>query len=374
MKGFVITVLLLVLFSSVSVIIGIFVVPRGKVWLEKHNFIESEEKDSDSVTIKKGVRTVVTEKNWITDVVESAKKGVVSVAISEATLDPESGSVQSTSNIGTGFIIDDSGLVLTNQHVVSDSRATYVVVTYDGVEHEVIDIARDDVNDLAILKISGTEGLESLSLGDSNALQPGQFVVAIGTPLGDLSGTVTSGIISGLGRSVTASSGGFWSTQRQYENVIQTDAAINPGNSGGPLLDVDGSVIGINFATTAGADNISFALPINQAKERIAQYRQFGKFIKPYLGVEYQLISQAEAMFYNNVVPGAFIKKVVGGSPAAKGGIEKGDIITKIGEDSVRSAFSSLIQKHKVGDTVTFSIWRDGELIEKHVTLEEAPN
>jgi S1-C subfamily serine protease len=355
---------------TLALVISLVVVPRIETWLTDHNFIEGDGNGNGGTDTTR--RTVVAEENWVIDVVNEARRGVVSIAIAEATLDPESGSVQNTSNIGTGFVIDDSGLVLTNQHVVSDAQATYVVITYDGKEHEVLDVAQDDVNDLAILQISNTDDLEALPLGDSSTLKAGQYVVAIGTPLGDLPGTVTSGIISALGRSVTASSGGFWGTQRGYEDVIQTDAAINPGNSGGPLLDADGSVIGINFATTSGADNISFAIPINQAKDRIAQYQQFGKFIKPYLGVEYQLISEYEAMYYRDVVAGAFVKRVVDDSPAAKAGIQNGDIITKIGDDVVISSFTALIQKHDVGDQVDITIWRNGETSVKEVTLEEA--
>lgn len=369
--GIVVAVLVsITVIFGLSILIGVSVVPEVPGWLADLGILElsEEEKNGTSVT---GTREVVTETNWVIDVVEQSKTGVVSIAISEVSLDPNLGTVADSANIGTGFVIDDSGLILTNQHVVSDQSADYIVVGWDGEEHEVIEVARDDVNDLAILKVEG-DGLEALPLGDSSALKVGQMVVAIGTPLGDLPGTVTMGIVSGLGRSVTASSGGFWGTTRTYENVIQTDAAVNPGNSGGPLLDVAGNVIGINFATTSGADNISFAIPIDMAKARIDEYNAYGKFIKPYLGVEYQLISKADAMFYRNVVPGALVKRVVPGSPADKAGIEPADIITKIDDTAVVTSFSNIIQGYQVGDEVELEIWRDSEFTTVTAVLEEA--
>jgi S1-C subfamily serine protease len=260
---------------------------------------------------------------------------------------------------------------MTNQHVVSSVGEDYVVVTSDGKEYPVEEISRDDVNDLAILTID-TDDLKALSLGDSDNLQVGQFVVAIGTPLGDYPGSVTTGVISGMGRSVTASSSFFGGSSRRYENVIQTDAAVNPGNSGGPLLDSEGNVIGINFATTSGADNISFAIPINSVKDKIAEYKEFGKFIKPYLGVEYQLISSTEALFYSDIRPGALVTSVVDGSPAQEAGVKRADIITEINGESVTSSFSAMIQEYEVGNTIELTIWRSGETMTLEATLVAA--
>lgn len=365
--GCAVVVIVLIVIVTISTVLGVYVVPPARDWLVEHNFIEATDEDGE-VT---GIREVIVEENWVTDVVETSEAGVVSIAISEINLDPELGMVEDSMNIGTGFVIDDSGLILTNQHVVSNPDDEYIVITSDGGEHVVTEIARDDVNDLAILKVEGN-GLEALPLGESATLEPGQFVVAIGTPLGDLPGTVTTGVISGLGRTVTASSGGFWGTSRTYEDVIQTDAAVNPGNSGGPLLDSNGAVIGINFATTSGADNISFAIPIDRAKVKIEEYKTYGKFIKPYLGVEYQLISRAEAMFYQNVVPGALVKRVVAESPAEKAGIERGDIITKLDGETIVASFSTLIQRYEVGDEIELEVWRDGEFLTLTAVLEEA--
>jgi serine protease Do len=243
-------------------------------------------------------------------------------------------------------------------------------VTSQGKRYEVQDIARDNVNDIAILKVDAQD-LKTLTIGDSDKLQVGQYVVAIGNPLGEFPGSVTTGIVSGLGRSITASSKG---TAHTYENVIQTDAAINPGNSGGPLLDSRGNVVGVNFATTSGADNLSFAIPINSVTERIGEYKQYGKFIKPYLGVEYAVISPVQARFYRNVVAGAFVRNVVPGSPADNAGVKSDDIITKVDGDEVGSSLYLLIQKHDVGDKVELEIWREGDTFTREVELAEAPD
>ncbi len=352
---------------AVGIVFGILGFPYLREWLVDHEFIQVSD-DEGSTT--NGSRTILSEENWVTDVVVEAKEGVVSIAVAEVDFNSETGEIEDSVNIGTGFVIDSLGLIMTNQHVVSDVGEEYVVVTSEGSEYDVEEVSRDDVNDIAILKIS-SDGLKSLTLGDSDILEVGQFVVAIGTPLGNYPGSVTTGIISGLGRSVTASIG-FWSSSRRYENVIQTDAAINPGNSGGPLLDTEGNVIGINFATTSGADNISFAIPINNVKERIAEYKEHGKFIKPYLGVEYQLISSTEALFYSDVMPGALVTSVVDGSPADRAGVERADIITKVDDENITSSFSSMIQGFEVGDIITLTIWRSGEIIELDATLEAA--
>ena len=211
-----------------------------------------------------------------------------------------------------------------------------------------------------------------LSLGNSDNLAVGQDVVAIGTPLGEYSGSVTKGILSGLDRTVTASSSWYGGTAKTYEGVIQTDAAVNPGNSGGPLLNSQGEVIGVNFATTSNADNISFALPINIVKEKIEEYRTYGKFIQPYLGVSYEMISEFEAYYYKNIVAGAFVQSIDSEGPAYAAGIRKGDIITKFGENAVNTSLLTLIQKHKVGDKVDVEYYRTGDTKTVTVTLTEA--
>jgi serine protease Do len=317
--------------------------------------------------------TVSEEESNTINVVKNSASGVVSIAISQLSLSQSEGVVSKDSNIGTGFVADANGWIVTNQHVVSSTTATYKVVTSDGNQYDVTEIVRDDANDIAILRIDAKD-LKVLELGNSDNLVAGQDVIAIGTPLGEYAGSVTKGIISGLDRTVTASASWFGTTQKTYEGVIQTDAAVNPGNSGGPLLNSEGKVIGVNFATTSGAENISFALPINRVKEKIEEYRTYGKFIKAYMGVSYQMISEYEAIYYSNsnVVPGALVQNLDIYGPAYRAGIQKGDIITELGGEKVVSSLSLYIQKHKVGDKVEVKVSRVG--VEKifEVTLAES--
>jgi len=350
----------------ISLIIGVLV---GVIFLYKYIEIpqkQESEEDNGRVNI-----TVTEEENVIINIVKDASPSVVSIAVSQVKLKSGEGLVDEVSNIGTGFIVDANGIVITNQHVVSDVSASYKVITSDGKEHEVIEILRDDGNDIALLKIDAKE-LDSLELGDSDNLVAGQTVIAIGTPLGEYAGSVTTGVISGLNRSVTASAGWFGSTTKTYENVIQTDAAVNSGNSGGPLINTEGKVIGINFATTSNADNISFALPINIVKQRLTEYRTYGKFIKPYIGISYQMISQYQAMFYENIVAGALVMSVDPDGPAAKADIKRGDIITKVDGRDVEQSFSYIVQSYKVGEEISLELWREGESKTVSVTLVEA--
>lgn len=317
------------------------------------------------------ILNITEDENVVISVVQNSEDSVVSIAVSRVTLREGEGVVDSSSNIGTGFIVDPNGIIITNQHVVSNTSVSYKVVTKDGREYTPTEIVRDDSSDIAIIKVDATD-LPTLELGDSDSLVVGQTVIAIGTPLGQYAGSVTTGVISGLNRSVTASSGWFGSTAKVYEDVIQTDAAVNPGNSGGPLISTEGKVIGVNFATTSGADNISFALPINRVKDRLEEYRTFGKFVIPYLGVSYQMISQYEAMYYENVVPGALVVRVESNSPAEKAKIQNGEIITKIDNEGISRSLSSIIQSHKVGDQINIELWKEGESRSVTVTLEEA--
>jgi S1-C subfamily serine protease len=315
--------------------------------------------------------TVTQDEGVIIDVVQESSPSVVSIAISQITLKSGAGLVDEVSNIGTGFIVDPNGIIITNQHVVSDMTSSYKVITSDGKEYEVVEILRDDGNDIALIKVDATS-LDALELGDSDNLLAGQTVIAIGTPLGEYAGSVTTGVISGLNRSVTTSSGWFGSTTKVYENVIQTDAAVNPGNSGGPLISTEGKVIGINFATTATAENISFALPINIVKQRLEEYRIYGKFIKPYIGISYQMISEYEALFYKDVVAGALVMSIDPKGPASSVDIKRGDIITKVNDKVVEQPFAYIVQSYEVGEEISLEIWRSGESKTVKVTLQEA--
>ncbi len=351
----------------VTMLVGIFIGTSSMyIFLINSDILDTDGEEDIDVSATDDEALVI-------DVVNDVKDSVVSIAVSELTYSAENGVVDSTdNNIGTGFIVDEGGLIITNQHVVSDTESDYKVVTSSGDEYDVVEIERDDVNDIALLKIDATE-LKPIVLGDSDDLVVGQTVIAIGTPLGDYAGTVTTGIISGLDREVTTSASWFGESEKDYENVIQTDAAVNPGNSGGPLLNTSGKVIGINFATTANADNISFALPINIVKGRIEEYTTYGKFIKPYMGITYQIISEYIARYYSDLTPGILIMRVDPSGPAYDAGLKKGDIITAVGEDSVvDSSFTVVLSKYKPGDKITVTYTRDGESKTAEVTLEEA--
>jgi len=328
---------------------------------------------SDNHKVEKNYELVVTEREANTiRIVQESNESVVSIAISQISLKQGEGVEDKTSKIGTGFIVDESGIVVTNQHVVSDVNATYKVVSYKGDLFEVTKVLRDDLSDIAVLRIDKKDKeIKALKLGDSDKLLVGQEVIAIGTPLGEYSGSVTTGIISGLDRSVTAGTGWFGSTTKSYEGVIQTDAAINPGNSGGPLINSQGEVIGVNFATTSGVDNISFALPINKVKSRLEEYRTYGKFIRPFLGVSYQMISEYEALYYKDVVPGALVVRIDPVSPAYAAGIRRGDFIIEFAGKKVNKSLAEMIQEHKVGESVEVKVWRAGAEQKFTVTLGE---
>ena len=274
-------------------------------------------------------------------------------------------------DIGTGFVVSEDGLVVTNKHVVSVANASYKVITKDGQEYEATQISRDPSNDIAIIKIDAL-GLKPAPLGDSSNLKVGQFVVAIGTALGEFRHTVTTGVISGLGRGITAGSS-FEGYVERLDDVIQTDAAINPGNSGGPLVNSAGQVIGINVAVAQGAQNIGFSIPINVVKEALSQFKQTGKFpAKPYLGVQYQMISQQAAVL-NKVPQGAYVVSVIAGSPAESAGIKANDIITKFDgqELTEEDTLADAIKKKSPGEAIELEIWRDGETLKLTVTLSE---
>jgi len=274
-------------------------------------------------------------------------------------------------DIGTGFIINSEGMIVTNKHVVADTRAEYKVITKDDKEYKTIKIYRDPVNDLAILKINASN-LLPVELGDSSDLRVGQFVIAIGTALGEFRHTVTTGVISGLGRGITAGDP-FSGYVERLDDVIQTDAAINPGNSGGPLLNSSGQVIGVNVAVSQAGENIGFAIPINVIKESLANFEKTGRFVRPFLGIRYKMIGRDLALL-NDVPEGAYIIEVIEGSAAEKAGIKEGDIIIKINGQAVREkdgGLAKLIAQKKVGDKTKLIIWRDGQELEFEATLEE---
>lgn len=272
-------------------------------------------------------------------------------------------------DIGTGFVVEKN-LLVTNKHVVSQRGLEYIVIDHNNNEYKVINIYRDPQNDLAIIQIEGGDALPALTLGNSDDLKPGQFVIAIGTALGKFRHTVTTGVISGLGRGISAS-GSFAGFVEKLENVIQTDAAINPGNSGGPLLNSIGEVVGVNVAVADRAQNIGFSIPINVIKESLGNFNDTGKFERAYLGVSYQMISR-EVAILNELPQGAYVRGLVKDGPAVGSGIMVGDIITaidgsKLGDED--SSLANIIDKKRPGDKVKLDIWREGKMISLEVLL-----
>ncbi len=281
---------------------------------------------------------------------------------------------------GSGFIVSSDGLILTNKHVVSDIKAEYTVLTNDGKKYGAQVLARDPVQDLAIIKIDAT-GLTSARLGDSDSLKLGQTAIAIGNSLGEFRNTVSVGVISGLARTITA--GNLGARAETIQGVVQTDAAINPGNSGGPLLNLKGEVVGINTAIVSGAQNIGFAIPINQAKKDINSVKQTGFIKTPYFGVRYLLVnSEVQEKQKLPVDYGALVRGtddgpgVIPGGPAAKAGIMAEDIVLEVGgvRVDIEHPLVFLIQKYNVGDSVLVKVRRGGQTLTFSVKLEERPN
>jgi serine protease Do len=279
--------------------------------------------------------------------------------------------------IGSGFIVTSDGLVVTNKHVVTDTTMKYTVTTSDGKKYSVKNIYRDPLNDVALIKIdpsqNTSEKLNPLTLGDSSNLQVGQYVIAIGTALGDLKNTVTTGVVSGLGRGITAGSP-YEGSVEQLNNVIQTDAAINPGNSGGPLFNSSGQVIGVNTAVSQNGQNIGFAIPINVIKDSVQNFQKNGQIKRPFLGVSYSLMSPDVAAM-NNLPQGAYVQDVQQGSPADQAGLQSGDVIVKVDGKQItdNNTLADVITKAKIGQTITLTIYRDNNTQDIQATLEAAP-
>jgi serine protease Do len=280
---------------------------------------------------------------------------------------------------GSGFIISPDGFVLTSCHIISDPKADYTVILEPDKKYQAKVLARDPIDDIAIIKIEG-KNFPYIDLGDSEKIELGQTVMAVGNALGEFHDTVSLGIISGLSRIITA--GYPFSTQAErLRGLIQTDAAINPGNSGGPLVDLNGKVIGINTAMVFGAQSIGFAIPINYAKKILEEVKKYGKLRTPFLGVRYILLSK-EISEKNNlkVDYGALVARetlgdsaIVKGSAADIAGVKEFDIILEINGEkiTVDNPLANLLQKYKGGDEIDLKILRDGQELMLKVNLGE---
>lgn len=346
---------------------------------------------SSNTAVQKQV--ISSEGDIVRDIAKNVGAAVVSVNVtSQATTQDLFGFSRTgeQQGAGTGVIINTDGTIITNRHVVPAGTTKVTVTLSDGTELDNVDVIGrtndNDALDIAFIKIKDTKGkkLTAAKLGDSSKVQVGDKVVAIGNALGQFQNTVTSGIISGYGRSIQAGDESG-STSETLQNLFQTDAAINEGNSGGPLVNLAGEVIGINTAIAAGnnAQNVGFAMPINDVQGLIASVLKSGKLERPYLGVRYVAITDDVAYEYNlSVKRGAYVfapnrqeASVVSGSPADKAGVQDKDIITQIDDTKLdeKNSLISVLGRKTVGDKVSLHILRDGKEQTLTATLEAAP-
>ena len=384
----------------------------AKEWLKEFNInLPLIANENQNEVINRQYSSEIPQEQAVINVVKEFSPAVVSVIISkdvpvyeqyynnpfEGFFDPfqsqtpqyrEKGTEKKQIGGGTGFIISEDGMILTNKHVVLEEDAEYTIFTSEGASFSAKVLARDPLQDLAILKIEqeqkiGEEGefvLEKFSVvkfGDSDKLQIGQTVITIGNALGEFQNTVSVGIVSGLSRTINASGGSFYET---LEDVIQTDAAINKGNSGGPLLNLKGEVIGINTAMSIEGENIGFAIPINKAKRDIEQIKTLGEIIYPFLGIRYQLIN-TEVKKENNltvdngalIVGGQGEPAITPDSAADKAGLQEGDIVLEIDniEITTENSLVNIIMEYSPGDEVVLKILREEEEKDVAVILDK---
>jgi len=295
----------------------------------------------------------------------------------------QAGGLQDVSS-GTASIVSADGLLLTNRHVVQDEDAEYVVILSDGTELDAEVLDRDTLNDIALMKITEEDerigSLPTIEFADSDAISVGQPVLAIGNALGEYANTTTAGIVSATGRQIYASSGS--SGASSLVDLIQTDAAINPGNSGGPLVDLDGKLVGMNTAISTAGSGIGFAIPSNDIAYILTSYQEFGRIVRPFLGVRHVIVNDSIVeqygleFDYGMLIVGddeAGLVAIEEGSSADKAGLRKGDVILSFegkdlsGEYTLRNALSS----HLVGETVRVEVWREGEVVDVEIFLEE---
>ncbi len=280
---------------------------------------------------------------------------------------------------GSGFIVSPDGYIITSSHVVADPKADYTIIFEPKKKYAAKVISRDPINDVAVLKINA-KNLPYLELGDSEKIELGQTVIAVGNALGEFHDTISTGVISGLSRYITAYSGLTHQAAR-LRGLIQTDAAINPGNSGGPLVDIEGKAIGVNTAMVMGAQNIGFAIPINYAKKDLEEVKKYGKIRRPFLGVRYVLLDKMIAE--KNRLPvdyGALIVRetlgesaVVKGSAADKAGLKEYDIILECNGEkiTVKNPLANILQKLKIGEEIKLKVLREGKKITLKAKLKE---
>lgn len=406
--------LIIILFSSILVWhyrANIFIY-FAEEYLKDEQNIDNNRKNTTEKMIEK--QSIFSQDSFVIEAVKKTNPAVVSIIISkevpkyETYIDPnnqvnpfgdlffnfpgfnfnipqyrQNGTEKKEVGGGSGFFVSSDGLIVTNRHVVDQKNVEYTVFTNDGKKHVAKVVARDPVLDIALIKIEPAVGddFPFLPLGNSEILEVGQSVIAIGNALAEFRNTVSVGVISGLARSITA--GDNFGKIEALDHVIQTDAAINPGNSGGPLLNLKGEVIGVNVAVAQGSQSIGFALPINSVKGAIESVKLTGKIVRPYLGIRYVAIN-TEMKEKNNLTVdyGVLVKAgstiselaVIPGSPADKAGIVENDIILEI--DGVKlndeNNLSSVIRNKKIGQVVNLKVIHRGVEKNVSVTLEAA--
>lgn len=350
-------------------------------------------KDSSTTLVGKTTQAsqqvIASESQLISQIAKTVGPSVVSVNVTGTSSSGFYGGSQQEQSAGTGVIISEDGVIITNRHVVPVGTSAVSVTLSDGTALDNVQVvgrtSESDSLDVAFLKISDKKGkvLQAAKIGDSSKMQVGDKVVAIGNALGQFQNTVTSGIISGFGRNVTAGDG-TGTNSETLQNLFQTDTAINRGNSGGPLVNTSGEVIGINTAVAGNAQNIGFAIPINDIQGLIRSVLAKGKLERPYLGVSYVSLTDDYAYQYNlSVKRGAYLapapngqSAVIPDSPADKAGLREKDIITKIDDAAIdaNNSLTSILGRHSVGDKIKMTIIRDGKEQTISVTLGAAPN
>ena len=379
------------LFGKVFLGLALFAISFAGGWLGGQNSTGHQ-----TATVAEQRIVLNKQADIVSSIAKQVGESVVSVDVTTATVQSNPYSLlfgltpdrAERKSAGTGVVLSSRGLILTNRHVVPEGISSVSITLSDGTVLDKVRVIgrtsdRDSL-DVAFLQVDDLRGkqLTPAKLGDSAAMQVGDSVVAIGNALGQFQNTVTTGIVSGYGRSVQAGDGASYES---LDDLFQTDAAINQGNSGGPLVNLNGEVIGINTAVASNSENIGFAIPINNIKGMIETVTQTGKLERPYLGVMYVLLTDDIAKRYDlSVTRGAYIPKaaegqssaVLEGGPAAKAGVQTGDVITKVDGTAVNEKHSliSLLSVKKVGQKVQLTLLRDGKTIDLSATLQAAPS
>lgn len=352
-------------------------------YLQQYSFITNNKlfrtidtSSGRTTVIRKEETVTVSEESGIIDSVSKVSPSVVSI-VTSANVQDFFGNVSERKGGGTGFIITEDGLILTNKHVAQGTDAKLSVITSTGESYEAKVLSLDPSNDIAVLKIEA-KNLPVVKFGDSDGLKVGQRVVAIGNALGQYQNTVTAGVLSAKDRTITANDNG---NVERLEGILQTDAAINPGNSGGPLTNLSGEVIGMNTAIDANGQTIGFAIPINIVKPAITSVIETGQIVRPFLGVHYLPITNEIAELNKlSVKRGALIQAgsttdvaVLPGSPADKAGLQANDIIIKINNDELteNKGLAYILQKYKPGDAVEITYLRAGKEQKTKATLDK---